>query len=567
MSLDHSIIMQGMSRRDFLGRVSVAALSTCTLLDRAWAQVPKFVIAETSFGKIRGIENRGINIFKGVPYGADTGGANRFAPPADPVGWTGVRDALEYGHSAPQGVPTPQAAPQLAPARSDLSSAQAPSIYRALLVPGDKPTGRGEDCLVLNIWTPALNDGGKRPVMLWLHGGGFRGGSGSNPGWDGTNLCLRGDVVVMTINHRLSAMGFANFSEFSTDFAASGQAGMLDIVHALKWVRTNIAQFGGDPNTVMIFGQSGGGRKVETLLAMPSAKGLFHRATIESGVAIRIVDRDIATRNAEMLLGKLGLAKSDVHKVRQLPLDQILIAAAAVDRELGNADLDTVGFSPSVDGLIIPQHPFHPMASPVSADVPVMIGNTRTEYTGLATDPALWHLDEDGMRARIRELLGDQPEAMIALYRKYSPEATPSDIFFLIESDYRYGAKTLKIAERRAALGKGPVYLYYFAWETPVQNGQLRSPHNIEWPFAFDNVEICTKLTGAGPEAMALADKVSDAWIAFARTGNPNTPKLPHWPVFDAANRATMIINNESRVVDDPLREKRIAMFRALNLT
>jgi para-nitrobenzyl esterase len=196
-----------------------------------------------------------------------------------------------------------------------------------------------------------------------------------------------------------------------------------------------------------------------------------------------------------------------------------------------------------------------------------MIGSTRTEYTGLTTEAALWHLDEDGMRTRIKELLGDQSEAMINLYRKYSPDAAPSDIFFLIESDYRYVAPTMKVAERRAALGKGPVYLYYFAWKTPVQDGLLKSPHNIEWPFAFDNAKICANLTGGGPEAVALADKVSDAWIAFARTGNPNTPKLPHWPVFTAKDRATMVINNVSKVVNDPLREQRTAMFRVLNLT
>jgi para-nitrobenzyl esterase len=564
MSLSRSIITQGMSRRDFLGRASAAAFSSCALLESAWAQAPKFVIAETSFGKIRGIDSGNIKIFKGVPYGANTEGVNRFVPPVDPASWTGVRDALEYGPSSPQDVPSAQVVPQHTPDPSAPSPAQGPSISKAPGVPGDRPMG--EDCLVLNIWTPSHNDARKRPVMLWLHGGGFRYGSGSDPGWDGTNLCLRGDVVVMTINHRLSAMGFANFSEFSQDFAASGQVGMLDIVHALKWVHTNIAQFGGDPNTVMIFGQSGGGRKVETLLAMPSAKGLFHRAAIESGVAIKIVDRDIATRNAKMLLAKLGISKEDVHKVRQLPLDRILIAAAAVDHELGNADLDALGFAPSVDGKIITQHPFYPTASPVSADVPVLIGNTRTEYTGLTTFPPLWHLDEDGMRARVRELLGDQSEAMITLYRKYSPDAPPSDICILIESDYRYGARSLKITERRAALGKCPVYLYYFAWETPVQNGQLKSPHGIEVPFVFDNVKIFAKQTGGGPEAMALADKVSDAWIAFARTGNPNTPKLPHWPVFDANDHATMVINNESRVVNDPLREKRIAMFRALDL-
>lgn len=575
MSSDRSIFQQGMNRRAFLARASAIALSSNGLLKRGWAQSGEFVIAETSSGKIRGTANRGIKIFKGVPYGANTGGANRFMPAVDPVSWSGVRDALDYGHSCPQGNPSPRArdsaaanaAPAAAPPDGAPKPAPGPSIFSALGVPGNKNPGQGEDCLVLNVWTPALNDGRKRPVMLWLHGGGFRGGSGSNAGWDGTNLCLRGDVVVITINHRLSAMGFANFSQFNPDFAASGEVGMLDIVHALKWVRSNISQFGGDPNTVMIFGQSGGGRKVETLLAMPAAKGLFHRAVIESGIAIKIVDRDAATRNAEALLAKLGISKADVRKIQQLPIDQILIAAAGVDRDLGDADLDTMGFSPTVDGKIIPQHPFYPSASSISADVPVMIGSTRTEYTGLTTDAALWHLDEAGMRTRINQLLGGASQAVIDLYRKESPQATPSDIFFLIESDYRYGAKTMKIAERRAALGRGPVYLYYFTWETPVQGGQLKSPHNIEWPFAFDNVQICANLTGGGPEAMALADKVSDAWIAFARTGNPNTPKLPYWPAFSAADRATMVINNTSKVANDPLREQRIAMFRALDLT
>ena len=569
MSPSDSIRALRMNRRDFLRRASVVALSSSVLLKYANGQGPNFVVAETSFGKIRGVEEQGVKIFKGIPYGASTAGINRFMPPVDPGTWTGVRDALEYGRSAPQ---TDPSSPKRNPAGLPRNSAAAtspsgPSIFTALGVPGEKPTGEGEDCLVLNVWTPAIDDGSKRPVMLWLHGGGFRGGSGSNPGWDGTNLCLRGNVVVMTINHRLNVMGFANLSEFSPDFAASGVAGMLDIVHALKWVRTNIAKFGGDPNTVMIFGQSGGGRKCETLLAMPSAKGLFHRATIESGVAIKVVDRDIATRNAEMLLAKLGIPKTDVHKVQKVPLKKLMAAHYAINHELGNDDLDAQGFAPSVDGTILPQHPFYPTASPVSADVPVMIGNTRTEYTGLTTDAALWHLDQDGMQTRIKELLGDQSEAMINVYRKYSPDASPSDIFFLIESDYRYGAKTMKIAERRAALGKGPVYLYYFTWESPVQGGQLKSPHNIEWPFAFDNVKLCAKLTGGGPAAVALADRVSEAWIAFARTGNPNTPKLPHWPAFTATDRATMVVGNVSQVVNDPLREKRIAMFRALNLS
>lgn len=558
------MIPSGMNRRDFLVRASLVALSGSSLIEQARGQDSKFVIAETACGKIRGIENRGIKIFKGVPYGASTAGANRFMPPVDPPRWAGVRDALEWGPRAPQTVPRPPAGARSTPASTPRASATprpapGPSLQRALQgVPDPGPTGEGEDCLMLNIWTPALDDGRKRPVMLWLHGGGFRTGYGSYPAWDGTNLCLRGDVVLITINHRLNVCGFANFSEFSPDFAASGQAGMLDIVHALKWVRANITQFGGDPGTVMIFGQSGGGSKCETLLAMPSAKGLFHRAAIESGTAIRVVDRDVAVRNAEQLLARLGLATKDVHKVQQLPLDQILIAAAGV----GNSD-----FSPSVGSPFLPQHPFHPAASPVSPDVPIIIGCTRTEATGSTTDAALWHLDEAGMRSQVKKLLGDEAVGMIDLYRKHNPGATPSDIYFLIASDHSYGAKTMKAAERRAALGQGPVYLYYFAWETPVQGGLLKSPHYLECPFVFDNAKLSANLTGGGPEALALADKVSDTWIAFARTGNPDNPKMPHWPAYEAKDRATMIINIECKVVNDPLREQRIAMCRALNLT
>jgi para-nitrobenzyl esterase len=546
-----SIIHPNMNRRDFLRHAFMVAFSSGVLLDRARGQDPKFVIAETNLGRIRGIDDSGIEIFKGIPYGASTAGTNRFMPPVDPGKWTGVRDTLEYGHSAPQRDP---AAPL--PATSSLT------------VSGSNLPTEGEDCLVLNVWTPAVNDGRKRPVMFWCHGGGFATGSGSSPDNDGTNLARRGDVVVVTINHRLNVLGFANFSEFSTDFAASGDAGMMDIVHALKWVRANIAHFGGDPNTVMIFGQSGGGRKVETLLAMPSAKGLFHRATIESGAALQVADRDIAIRNAEQLLAKLGIRKQDVHEVQKLPLEQIMTAYFAVVREARGVDQSIGGFSPTVDGSILPQHPFSPTASPVSADVPVMIGCTRTEMTLFSlNDAAAFSLDDDGLRARVNELLGGQSQGMIDLYRKLSPTATPSDIFFLISSDYRYGAPTMKIAERRAALGKGPVYLYYFTWETPVQGGRLKSPHTMEIPFAFDNVKISARLTGGGPEAMALADKVSDSWIAFARTGNPNTPKLPPWPVFNVKDRATMVIGNSSKVVNDPLREQRTAMFRAMNLT
>ena len=539
-----------LNRRDFLRHSMVAGFSCSTLIRHAGAQDSLFVTAETGFGKIRGTDNQGIKVFKGIPYGAPTSGANRFMPPADPAKWTGVRDCLDYGHSAPQRDP---AAPPPAPGALTVSGANLPA--------------EGEDCLVLNVWTPALNDGRKRPVMFWCHGGGFASGSGSSPDNDGTNLARRGDVVVVTINHRLNVLGFANFSEFSTDFAASGDVGMMDIVHALRWVRSNIAQFGGDPNTVMIFGQSGGGRKVETLLAMPSAKGLFHRATVESGAALQVAGRDIAIRNGEQLLAKLGIRKENIHDVQKVPLERIMSAYFAVVREARGVDQSIGGFAPTVDGKILPQHPFDPTASPVSADVPVMIGCTRTEMTLFSlNDPAAFKLDDAGLRSRVNDLLHEQSGAMIDLYRKLNPGATPSDIYFLIASDYRYGAPTMKIAERRAALGKGPVYLYYFTWETPVQGGRLKSPHTMEIPFAFDNVKIASRFTGGGEAAMALADRVSDTWIAFARTGNPNTPKLPHWPAFDVKERATMVIDNTSKVVNDPLREQRMAMSRAMKL-
>jgi para-nitrobenzyl esterase len=375
-------------------------------------------------------------------------------------------------------------------------------------------------------------------------------------------------VVVVTINHRLNVLGFANLGAFSDDFAASGDAGMLDIVQALKWVRANIAQFGGDPNTVTIFGQSGGGRKVETLLAMPSAKGLFHRAIVESGAAVKVVDRDVAARNAEQLLAKLGIDKKNVRELQKLPFEKIMAAYFAVMKENPDVDASLGGFSPSVDGKILPQHPFYPNASPVSADVPVMIGCTRTEMTLFSlNDPSAFSLNDADMRKRVNNLLGDRTPAMIDLYRKLNPGASPSDIYFLIASDCRYGAPTIIAAQRRAALGKAPVYLYYFTWETPVQGGRLKSPHTMEIPFAFDNVKISARMTGGGAEAMALADKVSDAWIAFARTGDPNTPKLPHWPAYDAKDRATMVINNVSKIINDPLREQRLAMFQALNMS
>jgi para-nitrobenzyl esterase len=535
------------TRRDFITRACILGIGSGVAGLRPAFGDDAYVVAETAFGRIRGVEQKGIKIFKGVPYGASTAGANRFMPPRNPAAWTGVRDALAFGPSAPQ---------------------REPGVRRTASPLGVASAGlpdESEDCLVLNVWTPAIGDTRRRPVMLWCHGGGFATGSGSSPITDGANLARRGDVVVVTINHRLNVLGFTGLGEVAgAEFAESGDAGMLDVVHALGWVRDNISRFGGDPDTVMVFGQSGGGRKVATLLAMPSARGLFHRAVIESGATIRLVEREQAARVASELMTELGVRRDQARELQKRPVEQIMSAYFRVVRRM-NVDQMTQGFSPVVDGTIVPRHPFHPTASAVSPDVPLMIGSTRTELTSGA-DAELFSLSEQGMRTRMQGLLGEHAEDAITVYRKANPGATPSDLYFLMASDHRYSGPVMKIAERRAALGRGPVYLYYFRWETPVDGGRLKSPHTIEIPFAFDNISTATRLTGGGPEAQALADKVSDAWIAFARVGNPDTPKLPRWPAFNASERPTMVFDNRSAMVNDPIREERIVMFRALGL-
>jgi para-nitrobenzyl esterase len=433
-------------------------------------------------------------------------------------------------------------APQTAPGAP-------PSTTAAL----EGASGReSEDCLYLNVFTPGF-DGARRPVMVWLHGGGFISGSGG-PAYDGSHLARRGDVVVVTINHRLGALGYTHLAEAGgAAFASSGNVGMLDIVAALEWTRDNIAAFGGDPGNITIFGESGGGRKVAALLAMPPARGLFQRAIIESGPGVRVNEADYATKLAGTFMEEAGA--DTVEELQAVSVERILAAQAATIAKTPSSNARG-GFRPVLDGAVLPVHPFDPIAPALSADVPVMVGFNRTEATlFLANDKEAFELDEEGLRRRTERLFKDEAGRIIDTMRGLYPDATPSDLYLLIHTGWlRYPIDSIKLAERKAAGGGAPVYMYKFEWETPARYGQMRTPHALEIPFVFDNVELGAwrGFTRSTPEAAALAAKVSATWAAFARTGDPNGGGLPAWTPYEADRGATMVINNESALVDDP---------------
>jgi para-nitrobenzyl esterase len=526
------------SRRNFLkcsGMLLAAAPfgSAAILTGRAEAQATTsfFVVAETANGKVQGMNLGGIKTFKGIPYGASTGGKNRFMPPQKPASWTGVRDAFAFGPISPQ---------IMADTRGE---------YAQLIDWDQQPGGMGEDCLALNVWTPALKDGGKRPVLVCFHGGGFATGSGNAIGYDGEPLARFGNVVVVTVNHRLASLGYLHLADLGAppEFARAGVAGVMDLVASLEWVRDNIENFGGDPNAVMIFGQSGGGAKTSVLMGMPSAKGLFHRAGVQSGSLLKVATRETATASAEKLLKQLGLDKSRIADIQKISWEQILDAQAAVSGTGPGGP-----FTPVLDGAVIPQHPFDPTATTISADVPMIVSTTLDEAALTLTN---FDLDEPGLKGVADRLLKEKADRVVALYRKTYPSTSPYLIQARMLTDRGFRANAYKQAERKAALGKAPAYLYLFTWPCPGYNGKFGSVHGTDVQLVFHAYRGA--IGGGGTEAKTLADKMAAMWVAFAKTGDPNTAAIPRWPVYDAQTRATMVFDANTRLENDPRSEFR----------
>jgi para-nitrobenzyl esterase len=491
-------------------------------------------VAQTESGKVRGYIHNGIYTYKGIPYAQ----ASRFMAPVKPAPWEGVRSSLTYGPVCPLMDPTTNVADE-----SEFI------FHHDWGYPN-------EDCLRLNVWTPAITATGgdmkKRPVMVWLHGGGHTAGSSQElPSYDGENLSKKGDVVVVSINHRLNILGFLNLSAYGEKYKASANAGMIDIVAALDWVKANIKNFGGDPDNVTIFGQSGGGGKVNTLLNAPSAKGLFHKAVIQSGgLGLRFNDSEATKRVAAAVLAELKLQPSQIDSIQKIPYATLVAAGKkAIQKVSGELKAEGktlpvfgLGWGPCHDGSFLPYQPHEAAAQAISANIPLLIGSTKNEFMPSLFMPQLKQGSLDAVKDHIQKQYGDKAGAYTAAVKKAYPNDTrPTD---LVDVDDLFRRSAIKMADIKA-VSPAPVYMYLFAWQSPVMDGNYKALHCMEIPFVFNNISRCEEMTGGGKEAYELADKVSQSWINFARTGNPGHKGIPNWQKYTPANGATMIFDNQ----------------------
>ena len=486
-------------------------------------------VAQTANGKVAGYIQDGVTIFKGIPYAK----ANRFEAPVQADSWEGIRSCRQYGPVSPQGARSGWANDEIAFAFNWNDGVQ------------------GEDCLRLNVWTPAL-DSRKRPVMVWLHGGGYSAGSGQElPSYDGTSLAFAEDVVVVSINHRLNVLGFLDLSAYGEKYAKSANAGLLDIVASLKWVRDNIAAFGGDPSNVTIFGQSGGGGKVTTLLATPCAKGLFHKAIVQSGSMLRTMESKYSRKIGIATVRNLGLDASSIDKISEVPYGELLAAGEkAIAQVKAEADRDGVasfifGWAPTVDGAVLPSQPFDPQAPAISADIPMIIGTTRHEFSMTTYVPALRNAGREEVIGILKGRYGEGTERFLELFAKAYPGSKPAD---MLDADFVFRPSAIEQALRKSLQGAAPVYMYMFNWESPVLDGILRSTHCMEIPFVFNNADRHASMTGGGAQAMELASKMSHCWAEFARCGKPSAEGLPEWEPFEAEKRAVMFFDNTCKM-------------------
>jgi len=494
----------------------------------------------TRHGRVQGLIRDGVHAFKGSRYGAAPVGELRFMPPQKPEAWKTILDCSEYGAPAMQLASGTTAAPV-----SDFGM----QMSQVFNTPSEIKI-QNEDCLFLNVWTPNT-DTKKRPVMFWIHGGGYAYGSGGQPVYCGEDLAREYDVTVVSVNHRLNVFGFLYLGDLMVgdQFKGSGTVGMQDLVFALEWVRDNIAEFGGDPGNVTIMGQSGGGAKVCNLLAMPSAKGLFHKASIQSGASPSVGRKDTATRAAKAVLDELKVTPGDIKALQAVPAQTLLKAVAKVGGSLG------AGFGPIVDGVAITRDPFAPDAPEVSADVPILLGFVKDEMTIFtAAEPWFGTTTEDDLK-KFAAAMPKGPE-LLAELRKIYPHYTPTYLRVALMSA-RFGLGSYLVAERKAAQRKAPVYMWFMTWETPVSNGLFKTPHTLEIPFMLNSYNRVRTFVGQGDAPRKMAKQFAGAWVAFARTGNPDCKAIPHWPAYDTATRATMVFDLHSKVANDPNSEVR----------